>query len=551
MVWNNKYANTCKAGLKARKLDDYNKSFCTNLLNWYSFDSKSNLLVVDLEASELIEFLCKQVRQVTAVYVDLNCAEQVEKETKKLKNLEIIPGDIREINFSRTFDYIVMKGSLSRYTNIFTCQKELEEYLEKIASLLKPFGKFFLATANAMGVKKWTALDRDDMYATDIFSYNHTTIQDLLKKCGFTHHKFYYPLPDLDGPNIIFTDEYLPNLESIYRNLRIFRPSEILYYHETLVYKDILEDQKQLFPHFCNYFLIELGKEPIQNEIRCISFNNARKKKYQLKTIIYPKTVEKEVQNKEAVGHIEMIEKNIGYMKKVGIHTLDQVVQNKVISQFVLGDTLDKQFISIASDVDKVYEMLMQLKENVLDRLEISTDKTNVFDSYQMFYDKEQIKKLHIVKYGLWDLLARNCFYIDHEYYFFDQEWMTENIPLEFILYRMIHYENAFESIKPQLYEKFGLTEYIELFEELDEILQNEIAEEEMLKRCRTSPKNIWDILQENESLKKQISEKDIMIQNKEKRIADLEEDNIKKTNELQKYYHNSIRYQVKKIFKK
>ena len=42
------------------------------------------------------------------------------------------------------------------------------------------------------------------------------------------------------------------------------------------------------------------------------------------------------------------------------------------------------------------------------------------------------------IKYGLWDLTLRNVFLINNELYVYDQEWLEENVPIEFIIFRSI-----------------------------------------------------------------------------------------------------------------
>ena len=92
------------------------------------------------------------------------------------------------------------------------------------------------------------------------------------------------------------------------------------------------------------------------------------------------------------------------------------------------------------------------------------------------------MKKLHFVKYCLWDLIFHNSFYIDGEIYFYDQEWFDYNIPIEFIIYRAIAYfpvAHSYISGK-ELYERLKLIEFLKVFEELDSKLQDEIRDDEI-----------------------------------------------------------------------
>ena len=76
----------------------------------------------------------------------------------------------------------------------------------------------------------------------------------------------------------------------------------------------------------------------------------------------------------------------------------------------------------------------------------------------------------------------KNCFYIDGELYFFDQEWAEDNLPTEYILYRSILYTislRRFINIE-ELFEKYGLQKYRKIFEELDNKMQEKIRDNKM-----------------------------------------------------------------------
>ena len=94
------------------------------------------------------------------------------------------------------------------------------------------------------------------------------------------------------------------------------------------------------------------------------------------------------------------------------------------------------------------------------------------------------LQKLHFVKYGLWDLIFHNAFYINEEIYFYDQEWFDYNVPIEFIIYRAIAYFPIAHSYirTNELYERLGLTEFLKIFEDLDSKLQLEIRDDEIWK---------------------------------------------------------------------
>jgi len=112
-----------------------------------------------------------------------------------------------------------------------------------------------------------------------------------------------------------------------------------------------------------------------------------------------------------------------------------------------------------------------------MNKMQPGTKKNNVFDKYEISYG-EEIENLNFKKYGLWDLIFQNCFYIDEKFYFYDQEWMEENVPVEYIIYRSIKYLTQIEEDKNEIYQILGIQEkQIELFEKLDNKMQEEIRD--------------------------------------------------------------------------
>ena len=67
-------------------------------------------------------------------------------------------------------------------------------------------------------------------------------------------------------------------------------------------------------------------------------------------------------------------------------------------------------------------------------------------------------------------MILKNCFIIDGNCVFFDQEWVEENVPMEFLIYRSImNVEKIRSKIDEyKIFEKMGIEKYITLFEELD-----------------------------------------------------------------------------------
>ena len=270
-------------------------------------------------------------------------------------------------------------------------------------------------------------------------------------------------------------------------------------FNEIDVFREILKTDKNMFTFFANSFLIEITKGECDKTYKYISFNNIRKEKYRLITKIADEYVEKQEVNEKAHKHYENIKSNIRYLNEKGIKTVDyienQIIRSKYIEQ---KNLLNNRLTELLEEQrnDEFYEIL----DKFIEKISIDTyhekdyDKT-AFGKYGIeVQDKGIINDLHFTPKGLWDMTLKNCFYIENDFYFFDQEWNEPNLPVEYILYRSILYTISLRRfIKIEdLLEKYNLTKYLELFKKLDDKMQEMVRDDETWKSYRQN--NIIDI---------------------------------------------------------
>ena len=202
--------------------------------------------------------------------------------------------------------------------------------------------------------------------------------------------------------------------------------------------------------------------------------------------MLHTQRVEKTYNNEKAEAHINQIKRNIDIMNELKIKTLDTYENEKIISKYVEnGKSYDKILLEYLeqennekffSEIKTYQNRITKILKNV-DYVQIK--ENNVFTKYNVDCEEELLEKLHFVKHGLWDLIFQNAFYINNDLYFYDQEWYEENIPVEYIIYRAIAYfPNAHAYIPTnKLYETLEIEKYIQIFQELDNKIQDEIRD--------------------------------------------------------------------------
>lgn len=516
------------------------KQLKRNIIHWYPEQKDKKILQIGIVDEEIIEELCTKFQKAIIVVNNEEQKQKIQKENN-IENLEVII-DFAELG-NKKIDYISLIGTMENYeiNNETKAYKKLQKILDIVSNYINEESKIILVADNKYGMKFWTTLQaQKNILCNQTFALSKTMIEKILKERGFEYFKYYYVLPDYKVPNAIFTDRYLPNMESIHRNF-LYGEEDFVNFNETDAYIEILKEDTEKFKFFANSFFVEIGKKQFDdNNIKFVSYTNLRKSKYNIQTIIYKDIVEKTNITKEAKSHIDSIKNNIEIMEKRNIKTVDKYENGKIISKFIEnGKSYEKVLLDllISEKFDEFFECINKYKISLLNKLEevkySNIKENNIFTKYNIEY-KNEMQSLKFVKYGLWDLIFQNAFYINNELYFYDQEWFDYNIPVEFIIYRAIAYfPSAHAFIKTdELYKRLGLEKYLELFQKLDIILQKNIRDEKMWEKHNSTKTgqtliNLYNNkVQELEDYRKNTDKEkeEIISENKklEKRINDL-----------------------------
>ena len=319
--------------------------------------------------------------------------------------------------------------------------------------------------------------------------------------------------------------------------------------------------------NFMNSYFLEIAyneqfeKDAENEKVKLISFSNMRKPKYRIKTIVKENFVYKYPANDESQNHIEETKKNIDIIKNAGLKTLDSYNENEIISEFCKEKTLDEVIMEFAkqNEKEKAIDLMKRFKDEIKYKLKPGSIKNNVFDKYKIKYDKEEILSMYFVEDGLWDLIFQNCFYVNGEFFFYDQEWCEKNLPIEYIMYRAIKY---FVRLKKYISdeEMYSILEIdkskIKLFDELDDKIQEEIRNPAMWQ-LNTQGENVIELKRKVLTLNHEINLLNIEKTEKEQKLAQAEQIYIQKDQEIANLknqlnlVYNSTSWKLTKPFRK
>lgn len=240
-----------------------------NIVNFYSFKPNSSVLEVGAGFGAVTGALCDKAERVTAVELSKRRAEGLYERHKKRKNLDIIVGNLNDIDFNEKFDYITLIGVLEYALSFTASEHPYEDFLKAVGSLLKPDGKLLIAIENRYGLKYWcgapedhTGKPFDGINGYDGVSFVRTfgkaELSELLNSSGFGALKYYYPYPDYKMPLAVFSDDNLPDDAGALAGIVDPHPYEspVIYDEKALIPPLV---KNGVFPFFSNSFFVEAG----------------------------------------------------------------------------------------------------------------------------------------------------------------------------------------------------------------------------------------------------------------------------------------------------
>lgn len=465
----------------------------SNILSWYDFKKDAKILYLGNKENGAYKYLKQKHEKIY----------EIDELTKK----------------EQRYDYLVVLEDKINMQNIL----EATIYLKEEATIL-------IAFDNQYGISKFTTYyykTRKSPLEEEEEKTSLETIKTILKNEGYQYNNLYMPFPNFKRPDVILSDKLNDLEDKIEKYFLDYKEESAILVNEIKLLKKIIKYDKELFIKLSNSYLIEISKKPIATDVKYVSFNNYRKKEYQLTTIIRENIVEKKPTTKEAIKNINRIAKNIEKLNKFNFEILDYFENNTLYSKLIKNKkTLDIELGLNYNNIEFTINKLNEIKNELLkNSIKYNPNHKKYYCETLQKQEETVLEKLNYLEYGFYDMVPKNCFYINNKYYFFDQEWMEQYIPVEFILYRSI--VNSYDLVRKidinEILQKLGILEYKKIFEELDENLRKNIINKEVLEELNKEHANMYEIIYEYEVLKKQNEDLKINDQKQNEYIKHLE----------------------------
>lgn len=499
----------------------------TGLLSWYPFREDAKVLEIGAGFGALTGLLCGMCREVFATERSSFRAAAIAKRWQDKENLHVYAGEWTELEFDETFDYIILTGILERACGGSSDRRKYAEYLQKISALLKKDGILLLAVDNRMGLRYFCgakephagrAFDGIRHYpaGTRGYSFTRQELKEILELAGFSQNKFYYPLPDYKLPQLIYTDSYLPSQNLGERLIPYDVEHNSLIVREQELYQDVIENQ--VFPFFANSFLVECGRlEAMGNVIYAAVSTDRGKEKGYATTIHSDGIVKKTPLFREGKADAGRLFANIEDLRKHGIpvveHTMTQEGSLKLpyvpwptLSNY-MKDRIKEEPSELEIFADRIQEYILKSSE------EIPASENELLkrllDGAQSEEERTRLKSLDfgpVLRKVYMELIPLNCFYGPEtgEFLYFDQEFVRENYPAKYVLFRAIHYIYCFTPGAEQYYpkkrllERYGMTDTWDIYLAEEQRFLDEVRNHERYRQFYRWARITPDLIQKN-----------------------------------------------------
>lgn len=439
----------------------------TGLLRWYPFSDEDDVLEVGAGMGALTPYLSSVCKRVTALEPSPRRAEIIKARCQPHSNVQIVTGSLSDIAPNQLFDKVLLIGVLEYASISDDSENPWLRLLQDARAYLKPNGKLLLAIENRFGLKYWCGAAEDHTgipfdsindyqlsngqarsYTTNgVRTFSSKELETLLHLAGFHRNRFYYPLPDYKFPMLILSDDSI-NGASLSRDVKYTYPEESL----------LIADERKLMPQvigqgylrlFANSFLIEaMDEDTVPCAVATALIKRDYATPYRLDTVMEANRVTRRASSAASLGHLRELEENTRILVSRGVSCVNQVCSDdgESVADYITAIRADEVFAAALRRGN------MRLAAQMLEQLRLSLLKSSTYE----LQDGSII--LHD---GFLDLTFRNSFWNKDTLLFFDQEWRTPKVSLNYLLYRSIHYacQDFDGQICDEVFQACGITQ--------------------------------------------------------------------------------------------
>lgn len=365
-------------------------------------------------------------------------------------------------NLTGEWDYIVVSDAFARVPAYFSGKNKYQQFFEEIKKHLNPGGHVILAVDNKYGLT-YFAGSKEHLtggYFEGITGYHNSegictfskdAVLGMAGEAGFSGVKTYYPYPNYRYMTALYTEEHLPSVGELNRNLCNFEEERMVLFDEAKVFDELIKEGR--FQEFSNSYLFDLTLEE-QNrgeELLFVKYSVERDEKYRIRTEIVRKSdgtkvVRKVPYGELSISHVKQMKQWEQKLKKqyekagVFVNKCTLGEEGAVEFEFLIGETLESVLDHYLENNDfagftgEIMHYKEKLEEMLTPECFVPGDRfREIFG--EIIFDTPQVAgSLNNI-----DLIFPNIILKDGKWNVIDYEWTFDfQIPLKFIIHRAL-----------------------------------------------------------------------------------------------------------------
>lgn len=449
-----------------------------NILNWYSFKKDASVLEIGAGCGAITGMLCKRAKKVTAVELSKRRASINYARHEKCENLEIMVGNLNDMNFQEKYDYIVLNGVLEYAASFTDGDTPYETFLKNMKQYLKKDGRILIAIENRLGLKYFSGAPEDhtDLYFyglerypnnRSVKTFSKLELQQLLKNSGFFGMQFYYPYPDYKFPTEIFTDTTVDS-NNYGRAYQSYAGGRVHLFNEHVVAHDLAKEG--VADVFANSFLVEASEEVFSDTetIEYVKLNRERGEAFQIYTAIHQGAAERYVTKQAITEAAKPFVNRMGTYANISAENsyrnLPCVCEDgKLTYAFIKGQTMMERIVACVErkDTDGVKSLIRDFYDTYFTH-KFKTDNIYSKEFKQVFGEKQSDSfEYECICPANIDMICDNIFVGEDKNTVIDYEWYFDfPVPVSFIMWRMLN-ELCYK--EPRIYDLLSHEELLDL----------------------------------------------------------------------------------------
>jgi len=265
---------------------DYYEKYLSSHPNWnvlynlsklrqniiFSCDIGKNDKVLELgsECGVITETLCQKANSVTCVETSFTKSLVNAYRNNNNTNLKIFVTDYNNAKkyLQEKYNVIAIIGLKHNCLPIKN-DDDFKHLLKALFDLLEAEGKIYIAFENRLGLKYFAGCREDisGLFNEGLYGYENSPrkygyakeeIEKILSYLGAQKINFFYPYPNYQFCNSLYSDEYLPKIGELSRNTFNLDMDRYVFFDERKVFDSLITTN--YFKIFSNSFLVEIIK---------------------------------------------------------------------------------------------------------------------------------------------------------------------------------------------------------------------------------------------------------------------------------------------------